>query len=332
MRIIGWDIGGAHIKAVKIDFIKKKSKTIRVYSPLWKNINNLKKSIKLIKKKLGKTDYHGLVMTAELSDIFKNRKIGAKYIVKLTSSILGKKKTFFYNKKNFLKKEYALKKASCLKSLNWHATARHISNSFSNCILIDIGSTTTDIIPIKNKKVIAKGKNDRQRLKSNELVYLGVLRSPIYAIEKKKNLIPENFADTADIYRVLKKIPKKYDLLPTKDKKSKNKHASARRIARVFGEDYKKNNFKKWKDISYQIKKKHLKILKEKINKIRKKNFSKKIPIVSAGIGDFLLKKINKKKIFSFYSKTKFIKKTDSVNCEAAISTAILLKSFLERK
>ena len=78
---------------------------------------------------------------------------------------------------------------------------------FPNCILVDIGSTTTDIIPIKNKEIISKGVTDYQRLKSNELIYLGVLRTPIQAVEKKKNLINENFANLSDVYRVLNKIP-----------------------------------------------------------------------------------------------------------------------------
>ena len=66
--------------------------------------------------------------------------------------------------------------------MNWHATASFISNFFPNCILVYIGSTTTDIIPIKNKEIISKGVSDYQRLKSNELVYLGVLRTPIQAV------------------------------------------------------------------------------------------------------------------------------------------------------
>ena len=99
MKIIGWDIGGAHIKAVKIDFEKKKSETKQIYSPIWKNTNNLKKSIKLIKKKFGKCNYHAITMTAELSDIFLERSDGVKYIINLSSKILGDKKIFFIVKK-----------------------------------------------------------------------------------------------------------------------------------------------------------------------------------------------------------------------------------------
>ena len=270
MKIIGWDIGGAHIKAAKIDFKKKESETKQIYSPIWKNTNNLKKSIKLIKKKLGKCNYHAITMSAELSDIFLERSDGVKYIINLSSKILGDKKIFFYSKKSFIRKEIALKNTSVLNSMNWHATANCISNFFPNCILVDVGSTTTDIIPIKNQKIISKGSNDHQRLGSNELIYLGVLRSPIHAVERKKNLIYENFANLSDVYRVLNKIPIKFDLSPTQDNKSKNKHDSARRIARIFGKDYKKTHFLKWKETASQIEKKQEKILKKSINKIKK--------------------------------------------------------------
>ena len=333
MKIIGWDIGGAHIKAAKIDFKKKTSKTAQIYSPIWKNKNYLKKSITLIKKKLGKTNYHAITMTAELSDIFTDRKNGVKHVVNLSSKILGEKNIFFYSKKIFLKKKSAIKKHFELNSMNWHATASFISNFFPNCILVDIGSTTTDIIPIKNKEIISKGTSDYQRLKSNELIYLGVLRTPIQAVERKKNLINENFANLSDVYRVLNKIPTTVDLLPTLDKKTKNKHDSARRIARIFGKDYKKNHFLKWKKIAYQIEGEHLKILKSVIKKIEKKNFLKKVPIIGAGIGEFLVKKIyNKKKYFSFYSTVNHIKKNKVINCESAISVAFILNGFLERK
>ena len=107
MKIIGWDIGGAHIKAAKIDFKKKESETKQIYSPIWKNTNNLKKSIKLIKKKLGKCNYHAITMSAELSDIFLERSDGVKCIINLSSKILGDKKIFFYSKKSFIRKEIA---------------------------------------------------------------------------------------------------------------------------------------------------------------------------------------------------------------------------------
>ena len=142
----------------------------------------------------------------------------------------------------------------------------------------------------------------------------------------------ENFSDLGDVYRVLNKIPNKFDNSPTLDKKSKSKHASARRLARIFGKDYKKNNFVKLKKIAKKIADKQKKIVKKEIYKVKKKNFSKSVPIVGAGVGCFLLKSIFKKKYISFYNKLTLIRKKNSVNCEAAIATAINLNRFLKRK
>ena len=198
MEIIGWDIGGAHTKVSKINFGKEKTITKQLYCPVWINIKNLNKSILKIKKQLGRSDYHAITMTAELSDIFKNRIKGTKKIINILCEVLSEKKTFFYsNAKPFLKKKEALKKTNNINSMNWHATASFISNFFPNCILVDIGSTTTDIIPIKNKEIISNSVSDYQRLKSNELIYLGVLRTPIQAVIKKKNLIDQLEIETS---------------------------------------------------------------------------------------------------------------------------------------
>ena len=117
------------------------------------------------------------------------------------------------------------------------------------------------------------------------------------------------------------------------DNKSKNKHDSARRIARIFGKDYKKTHFLKWKKTASEIEKKQKKFLMNNINKIKKRNFSKEIPIIGAGVGEFLLKNIFKRKnYFSFYSKINHINKINAINCESAISVAIILNSFLEGK
>ena len=52
----------------------------------------------------------------------------------------------------------------------------------ANAILIDIGTTTTDIIPIVGGSVVALGTTDPARLASGELVYTGALRTPVEAI------------------------------------------------------------------------------------------------------------------------------------------------------
>ena len=72
MKIVGWDIGGANLKASIINFKNYKIKSNQIYCPIWLNIENLRKSIICIKNNFGHCDYHAVTMTAELVDVFKN--------------------------------------------------------------------------------------------------------------------------------------------------------------------------------------------------------------------------------------------------------------------
>lgn len=65
---------------------------------------------------------------------------------------------------------------------NWVATSQIASAMSSDCIMVDVGSTTTDIIPIKDGFEAAKGRNDLERLGTGELVYTGTLRSNVATI------------------------------------------------------------------------------------------------------------------------------------------------------
>src|SRR5262249_52290831 len=65
---------------------------------------------------------------------------------------------------------------------NWAATARIVALEHPNAILIDIGTTTTDVIPIVSGAVTVVGTTDPARLASGELVYTGALRTPVEAI------------------------------------------------------------------------------------------------------------------------------------------------------
>jgi uncharacterized hydantoinase/oxoprolinase family protein len=71
---------------------------------------------------------------------------------------------------------------------NWIATAPLAAKINPNCILIDTGSTTTDIIPIKNGRECADGRSDLERLKTGELVYSGTLRTNVAALNRKSTI------------------------------------------------------------------------------------------------------------------------------------------------
>jgi probable H4MPT-linked C1 transfer pathway protein len=129
-------------------------------------------------------------------------------------------------------------------SANWLATARWIATRVENVVLIDIGSTTTDIIPIVGGEVAAFAASDAGRLSTGELVYQGVVRTPLCGVAHRiefagasVNVMNEWFATTADIYRLTGELDPSYDAHPSADQGPKTQSASRVRLARMIGRD-----------------------------------------------------------------------------------------------
>src|SRR5205085_469250 len=96
---------------------------------------------------------------------------------------------------------------------NWMASATLVARTVPDALFIDVGSTTTDIIPIAGGEVAAAGRTDPARLRSGELVYTGCLRTPVCAIVRsvpqsggRTRVASERFAIAADVYRWLGSI------------------------------------------------------------------------------------------------------------------------------
>lgn len=129
-------------------------------------------------------------------------------------------------------------------SANWVATAELVGRIVEDCILVDIGSTTTDIIPIRNGSEAARGKYDIERLNTGELVYTGMLRTNVATIvdrvpidDKWYRVSSELFAITADVHLILGNIDKKDYVCDTPDGRGKTKKDAMRRIAKVVCAD-----------------------------------------------------------------------------------------------
>ncbi len=250
MKIMAMDIGGANIK------IFDGTEYRQYYFPLWKKKNKFKNFIeKLNGQQDFKADMYVITMTAELCDCFENRNEGVTFILNALGEILdGKifvtslrsgtfktKLKVLSNDTNFklLDIDDAIKVPYSVASANFMATAKYISKFEKNAIIIDIGSTTTDIIPIKNGKILAHG-TDFERLKNDELIYTGVLRTNLISISnclkfKGKNLkiSAEYFANIGDVYSVMGKISEGKYTTDTADGKGKGLLDCMRRIARI---------------------------------------------------------------------------------------------------
>ena len=301
IKFLGIDIGGAHIKLVGLNEKKELIFVDYIKFYFWKEEKSINKVFNYINSKSNKNTLSGITMTAELCDIFKNRLDGFRKIYNYCKKL--KNDYFFYTKskkKIFKKTDY-----SEIVSMNWHSIGRLLERQLKNAIIVDFGSTTTDIICVKNHIIQNKNFDDFSRINSNELVYTGLTRTPIFAIDKKVRInrkyfeiIPEFFSDMSDVYRINSILKKQFDIDETADGKRRSKFSSYARLSRNFGLDFKKSNQNLIKDLSKEIIKTQLEKIYLAIKKNRAKyKIEKKSEIIVCGIGkDVLSDFLNLKK------------------------------------
>lgn len=298
--IIGWDIGGAHLKAVVLDANGVQLHCIQLPCALWRGLTELELGVKAVFNQIGLQSYnvlHAVTMTGELVDLFPNRYSGVCEIAKYAVDLLGQN-TFFYAANNgFVTLDDVAKYSSDIASTNWHASASFLAKYVENALLIDIGSTTSDIIPIKNGLVAMQGISDSSRMQHDALVYTGVVRTPIMALAQKltlsdaveeieMNVAAEFFATMADVYRLTDELPLAKDMAETADGKGKTQQDSARRLARMLGFDMEDKPIETWVRLAFTCRALQLKQLKAAVLKHLKSN----TPIIGAGAGSFLVK------------------------------------------
>ena len=248
--IIGWDIGGVNIKAVRLECQEWKIKafrtTVRPFE-IWREPDNLIRVLRDIAKDLGVQDLQSMAvtMTAELSDVFRTKRDGVHFVLDAVEKAFSKTPIYLFNLEGrFFGLDEARKNPLRCAATNWLASALFIAADHPDCILMDIGSTTTDIIPIRGGKVISRGRNDTQRLAAGELVYTGVLRTNPNTIVNQApvagrpcRVAAEYFTCMADVYLVLGQIAPGGYTCPTADGQAKSIPAARDRIARLVCSD-----------------------------------------------------------------------------------------------
>jgi probable H4MPT-linked C1 transfer pathway protein len=120
--------------------------------------------------------------------------------------------------------------------------------------LVDVGSTTTDIVPFRGGRVAARCVTDAERLATGELVYTGIARTPLAAITReipfigrRVGVMAEFFATAADAHRLAGSLPEGADLHPAADGRGKNAEQSRARLARMIGMDAAAANEESWR-------------------------------------------------------------------------------------
>ena len=220
---------------------------------------------------------------------------GVVEISNLATKLLGKDTLFYAANDGFVRLERVSELSASIASTNWHASASALAMHLQDALLVDIGSTTTDIIAISNGKVKSENLTDAARLADDSLVYTGVVRTPVMALAQKlvfegieTNVAAEYFATMADVYRLTGELLPEFDQAETADGKGKTALESARRLARMLGHDVENHSMETWKNLAETCKTLQINQIKTAVLKHLKPNMT----IVGAGAGSFLVKQI----------------------------------------
>ena len=302
-NIMGWDIGGAHLKSA---IIQPPATVIAVYQrpcQLWKGIDKLQLAVQdLLAETTLPISRHVLTMTGELVDLFENRDDGVRQILAAMNAILPAGKVVVYaGKDGFLPMaEVKSNHYVAIASANWLASASWAAQQVGSGLFVDIGSTTTDILLLHDSKVLAEGYTDYERLVSQELVYTGIVRTAVMAaaqsVQDKGNevgIMAEYFATMADVYRLTKELNELHDQCDTTDGAEKTVAASAKRLARMVGCDYSEDELFRWEAVAFNLRGQQMaKIQSACQRQMERIQLPANAPLVGAGVGRYLVKEM----------------------------------------
>lgn len=302
-HIVGWDIGGAHLKAAVINPLHEVVAVYQYPCPLWQGLDKLHAAVGTVTRQLPDGNVqHALTMTGELADLFSGRADGVRQILTAMTMCLGRTDIVAYAGQQGLLRlsEITPEHYSAIASANWLASATLAAQKTSCGLFVDIGSTTTDILVFAKGKVMAEGYTDYQRLISQELIYTGVVRTPVMAVAhtaqnegKEVGLMAEYFATMADVYRLTQELHEIHDQHETADGAAKTIPASAKRLARMVGCDYCDVDLQRWRQLAFNLRNQQVNRIQQACaRQLQRINAQENAILVGAGIGRFLVQEI----------------------------------------
>jgi|tagenome__1003787_1003787.scaffolds.fasta_scaffold20908600_1 probable H4MPT-linked C1 transfer pathway protein len=242
MSWLGIDIGGANLKAAD-----GQGWAVSMPYPLWRIPEGLSDVLAALVDAAPSSDRLVVTMTGELCDCFCSKADGVRHILSAVEKAARRREVRVYLVGGrMVSIAEACERPQLAAASNWHALARFASRfaTTPTGLLIDMGSTTTDIIPLVDGRVAARGRNDTERLLNNELLYRGVGRTPICAVVgslpwrgKMCPVAAEVFSTTADVYVLTGGLKEDLQADWTADGRPLTKERSKQRLARQLCAD-----------------------------------------------------------------------------------------------
>lgn len=240
LKIVGLDIGGANIKAATND-----GTCVCVPFPIWRQQHELASRLQQLScGAFASPHLVALTMTAELADCFETREQGVRFVIRAVQQAFPRALLrIWLLSGEFADPDETLQVPLLAAAANWHALAAWSGRAVPEgpALLIDTGSTTTDIIPLLDGQVAAEGRTDLERLMHRELIYTGAVRTPVIAIVRevpvRDRMVPiaaELFATSRDIFLLAGDLPEQPDCCDTADGRPATRDYALNRVAHLL--------------------------------------------------------------------------------------------------
>lgn len=303
MSWLGLDIGGANLKASDgAEFALSRP------FPLWKSPERLGDELRVLIAHGPAVERLAITMTGELCDCFATKSAGVNHILREVERAADGRHTRVYSMDgSWLSIAAACKNPKQVAASNWHALAKLAGRFLPGAmagILIDVGSTTTDLIPIHSGGPLTNSQTDLERLLAGELVYSGVTRSPVNAVLSRVPyrdtfLRPaqELFATMLDVYLLLAELPEMAQDMDTADGKPATKIDARRRLARLLCAEEDEFHHRDAVRIAEAARQAQLEGIEEGLAKVlaRLPCDDQEIICVTSGTGEFLARAVLRK-------------------------------------
>jgi len=295
--VIGWDLGGANLKLARIER-DRALHVAQIPCPIRPDRSKFDAALGEALELCPPGASHAVTMTGELSDVFADRAEGVSYLVAMMRQAIGADALFYGGRAGFLDAERAVEHALDVASANWHASAALVALQCPDGLLVDAGTTTTDLIPLRAGAPAARGYSDAERLAEGELVYAGVVRTPVMAIVqtapfkgRMQRIAAERFATMADVWRLTGDLPEDADPYPAADLRGKSAPESAARLARMLGRDRSEAELAEWVALARYFADCQLADVEAAAGTLMaRERLDANAPVIGAGCGRFIAK------------------------------------------
>jgi (4-(4-[2-(gamma-L-glutamylamino)ethyl]phenoxymethyl)furan-2-yl)methanamine synthase len=299
--VLGWDIGGVNTKVALVEDQHVVRACARPFE-LQRAPDALVRILRELAEEVGPAKaghyvLHSVTMTAELSQMFLTKREGVAFVIDAVAAAFPSTTArVFAVDGRFVSPDDARTRPLSVAAANWTATATLVARHHRDAVLVDIGTTTADVIPILGGAVVARGRTDPERLASGELVYTGALRTPAEAIVshvivdgERVGVSAEGFALAGDVHVWRGDLVSADYTVPTPDGRPATRQFAGERLARVICADREMLDDARVSAIAEAIAEAQIDRVAEAIRRVCARHASLATAVVT-GLGEFIAK------------------------------------------